>query len=137
MLRPGPAGRAAPQSPPPVPAAITGAGTGERTGQRGRRRQLFNAGIHDHSTERPVVPPSRNLFARIGTRWRLAIAVGLAAGLVAAVLPSGPPPVLTAKLLADRPSAAALAGPTVPSAVSLWPADAGCRRSGGQQLAGS
>ena len=51
--------------------------------------------------------------------WRLAIAAGvaagLAAGLVAAVQPSGPPPVLTARLLADRASAAALAGPTVPA----------------------
>lgn len=81
--------------------------------------ELFHAGIHDHSTERPVVPPPRNLFARIRMPWRLAIAAGLAAGLavglVAAVQPSGPPPLLTAKLLADRAAAAALAGPTVPA----------------------
>jgi hypothetical protein len=80
--------------------------------------ELFHAGIHDHSTERPVVPPPRNLFARIRMPWRLAIAAGLAAGLavglVAAIQPSGPPPVLTAKLLANRAAAAALARPTVP-----------------------
>ena len=81
--------------------------------------ELFGAGIHDHSAERSVVPPPRNLFARVRMPWRLAIAAGvaagLAAGLVAAVQPSGPPPVLTARLLADRASAAALAGPTVPA----------------------
>ena len=81
--------------------------------------ELFAAGIHDHSAERPVVRPPRNLFARVRMPWRLAIAAGmtagLAAGLVAAVQPSAPPPVLTAKLLADRASAAALAGPTVPA----------------------
>jgi hypothetical protein len=91
--------------------------------------ELFRAGMTDHSTERPVVPRSRNLFARIRTPWRLAIAaglaVGLAAGLLAAVQPSGPPAptavqpgsrsTLTAKLLADRASAAALTGPTVPA----------------------
>jgi len=82
--------------------------------------ELFDAGIHDHSAERSVVPAPRNLLARVRTRvpWRLAVAAGLAgglaAGLLAAVQPSGPPPVLTAKLLADRASAAALAGPTVP-----------------------
>jgi len=37
--------------------------------------ELFHAGIHDHSTERPVVPPPRNLFARIRMPWRLAIAM--------------------------------------------------------------
>jgi hypothetical protein len=81
--------------------------------------ELFGAGIHNHSAERSVVPPPRNLFARVRMPWRLAIAAGvaagLAAGLVAAVQPSGPPPVLTARLLANRASAAALAGPTVPA----------------------
>src|SRR5580658_5727025 len=80
--------------------------------------ELFRAGIKDHSSERPVVSRSRNPFARIRMPWRVAIAAGLAAGLavgvVAAVQPSGPPPALTAKLLADRAAAAALAGPTVP-----------------------
>ena len=80
--------------------------------------ELFHAGLDDHSTERSGVLPTRNPFARIRMPWRLAIATGLAAGLaaglVAAVQPSGLP-VLTAKLLADRASAAALAGPTVPA----------------------
>jgi hypothetical protein len=81
--------------------------------------ELFRAGIQDHSAERPVVSPSRNPFARVRMPWRVAIAAGLAAGLavglVAAIQPSGPPPMLTVKLLADRAAAAALAGPTVPA----------------------
>ena len=91
--------------------------------------ELFRAGMTDHSTERPVVPRSRHLFARIRMPWRLAIAAGVAAGqaagLLIAVQPSGPPAptavqpsspsTLTAKLLADRASAAALTGPTVPA----------------------
>src|SRR5580658_5010961 len=81
--------------------------------------ELFRAGIKDHSSERPVVFRSRNPFARVRMPWRVAIAAGLAAGLavgvVAAIQPPGPPPVLTAKLLADRAAAAALAGPTVPA----------------------
>jgi hypothetical protein len=52
-------------------------------------------------------------------RWRLVIAAGLAAGLtaglVAAIQPSGTPPALTAKLLAERASAAALTRPEVPA----------------------
>ena len=35
--------------------------------------ELFRAGIHDHSTERPVVPLPRNLSARIRMPWRLAV----------------------------------------------------------------
>jgi hypothetical protein len=90
--------------------------------------ELFRAGMTDHATERPVAPPPRRLLARIRMPWRLAIAgvaAGLAAGLLIAVQPSRPPaptavqpsgqPVLTAKLLADRAAAAALAGPTVPA----------------------
>ena len=83
--------------------------------------ELFDAGIHNHFAERSVVRPPRNLLARVRMRvpWRLAVATGLAGGLavglLAAVQPSGPPPVLTAKLLADRASAAALTGPTVPA----------------------
>jgi hypothetical protein len=98
--------------------------------------ELFLAGIKDHSAERSRVPATRNpfarrIFARIGMRWRLAIAAGLAAGLavglLVAVQPSGQqsgqpsaqaigqPSVLTAKLLADRAATAALAGPAVPA----------------------
>jgi hypothetical protein len=82
-------------------------------------QELFRAGIEDHSAERPVVPASRDLFARLRLRlpWRLAIAAALAAGLVAGLLAGlqpASPPVLTAKLLADRASAAALASPAVP-----------------------
>jgi len=80
--------------------------------------ELFEAGIDNHDAERSVVRAHRTRFARVRMPWRLAIAAGvaagLAAGLVAAVQPSGPPPALTAKLLADRASAAALAGPAVP-----------------------
>src|SRR5579863_832138 len=80
--------------------------------------ELFEAGIDNHDAERSVVRAHRTRFARVRIPWRLAIAAGvaagLAAGLVAAVQPSGPPPALTAKLLADRASAAALAGPAVP-----------------------
>jgi hypothetical protein len=84
--------------------------------------ELFQAGIHDHSPERTRVSRPGNPFARLGLRWRLAIATGLAAalaaGLLAAVQPSGQSSAqsstLTVELLADRASAAALAGPTVP-----------------------
>jgi len=91
--------------------------------------ELFRAGMTDHPTERRVAPPPRHLLARVRMPWRLAIAAGLTAGLAAglliAVQPSRPPaptavqpsssPRLTVKLLADRASAAALAGPTVPA----------------------
>jgi hypothetical protein len=102
--------------------------------------ELFRAGIQDHSAERARLPRTRNRlarrpFARIGMRWRLALAAGLAAGLALGVLvavqPSGQragqpagqpsaqaigqPSVLTARMLADRAAAAALAGPTVPA----------------------
>jgi hypothetical protein len=102
--------------------------------------ELFRAGIKDHSAERSRLPRTRNPlarrpFARIGMRWRLALAAGLAAGLALGVLvavqPSGQragqpagqpsaqaigqPSVLTARMLADRAAAAALTGPTVPA----------------------
>lgn len=100
--------------------------------------ELFRAGIEDHFAERARLPRTRNPlarrpFARIGMRWRLALAAGLAAGLALGVLvavqPSGQragqpagqpsaqaigqPSVLTARMLADRAAAAALTGPTV------------------------
>jgi hypothetical protein len=102
--------------------------------------ELFRAGLKDHSAERARLsltrnPLARRPFARIGMRWRLALAAGLAAGLALGVLvavqPSGQragqpagqpsaqaigqPSVLTARLLADRAAAAALTGPTVPA----------------------
>jgi hypothetical protein len=86
-----------------------------------RAEELFRAGIEDHSAERVVVPAHRHWISlpRLRLRWRLVIAAGLAAalaaGLVAAIQPSGIPPVLTARLLAERASAAALTGPEVPA----------------------
>jgi hypothetical protein len=83
--------------------------------------ELFRAGIEVHSAERVVVPAHRHWISlpRLRLRWRLAVAAGLAAalaaGLVAAIQPPGTPPVLTARLLAERASAAALAGPEVPA----------------------
>jgi len=78
-----------------------------------RAEQLFRAGLRE---ERPVVPRLRNPLTRIPLPWRLSVAVGaaaaLVAGIVVAVLPPGPH-VLTAKLLADRASAAALNQPAV------------------------
>src|SRR4051794_8044702 len=83
--------------------------------------ELFRAGIEDHSAERAMVPAPRTRFTlpRRRLRWRLVIAAGLAAGLagglVAAFQPSGAPPTLTARLLAERASAAALTRPEVPA----------------------
>lgn len=84
-----------------------------------RAEQLFAAGL---SGERPVRPRrprirlARIRLARVPLPWRMAVAVGaaaaLVAGIVVAVLPAGPV-VLTAKLLADRASAAALSQPAV------------------------
>jgi hypothetical protein len=82
-----------------------------------RAEQLFRAALREeHDPERAVVPRSRDPLTRIWSPWRLGIAASVAAALVAgvvvAVLPSAPV-VLTAKLLADRASAAALAQPAV------------------------
>ena len=102
--------------------------------------ELFRAGIEDNSAERARRPRTRNPlarrpFARVGMRWRLALAAGLAAclalGVLVAIQPSGQragqpagqpsaqavgqPSVLTARLLAGRAAAAALTGPTVPA----------------------
>ena len=79
--------------------------------------QLFRAALREqHYPERAVVPRPRNPLTRIRSPWRLGVAVSaaaaLVAGLVVAVLPSAPV-VLTAKLLADRASAAALNQPAV------------------------
>jgi hypothetical protein len=84
-----------------------------------RAEEIFRAALAEElSSERRPVPPSRNRFRPLRPKWRLAIAAPLALGLVAgvtvAVLPSSPP-VLTAKLLADRAAAAALTAPEVPA----------------------
>jgi hypothetical protein len=74
------------------------------------------AAAQELSPERRPGSPPRNRFRRPRPAWRLAIAValalGLAAGVTVAVLPSGQP-VLTVQLLADRAAAAALASPPV------------------------
>jgi len=82
-----------------------------------RTEEIFRAALTEElSSERPVVSPARNRFRRPRLAWRLAIAVpltlGLAAGVTAAVLPSGQP-ALTVQLLAARAAAAALASPPV------------------------
>jgi hypothetical protein len=78
-----------------------------------RAEQLFRAGLRE---QRPVAPHHRNPLPRVRPSWRLGVAVAavaaLAAGIVVAVLPSAPV-VLTAQLLADRASAAALTQPAV------------------------
>jgi hypothetical protein len=78
-----------------------------------RAEQLFYAGLRE---ERPVFPRPRTPLGRFRWSWRLAVAVAavaaLVAGILVAVLPSGPA-VLTAGLLADRASAAALTQPAV------------------------
>jgi hypothetical protein len=89
-----------------------------------RAEQLFRAALREeHYPQRSVVPRPRNLLTRVRNPltwvrpgWRLgaivSVAAALVAGVVVAVLPSAPV-VLTAKLLADRASAAALTQPTV------------------------
>lgn len=82
--------------------------------------ELFRAATAHQGTERVTTRSRRRPFVILGLdlRWRLVIAAGLAAalaaGLVAAFRPPGPAPVLTARLLAARASAAALDGPVVP-----------------------
>ncbi len=82
-----------------------------------RAEQLFRAALREeHHSERPVISRPRKPLTRIWSPWRLGVCVSVAAALVAgvvvAVLPSAPV-VLTAKLLADRASAAALTQPAV------------------------
>jgi hypothetical protein len=82
-----------------------------------RAEQLFRTALQEgHYPERAVVPRPRNPLTRIRSPWRLGIAVSaaaaLVAGIVVAVLPPSPV-VLTARLLADRASAAALTQPAV------------------------
>src|SRR2546423_9740919 len=79
--------------------------------------QLFRAGLRaGPCPERSTVRRRGNPLARIWSPWRLGVAAtvaaALVAGLVLAVLPAAPV-VLTAKLLADRASTAALAQPAV------------------------
>jgi len=85
-----------------------------------RAEQLFRAGLREEpfpSRRMVLRPRPRKRLTRIPLPWRLGLAVGtaaaLAAGILVAVLPSAAPPVLTARLLADRASAAALARPAV------------------------
>ena len=82
-----------------------------------RAEHLFATALHqDPRSERTRVPRPGHAVARIRATWRLAIlaclVAGVAAGAVVAVQPSSPAP-LTAKLLADRASAAALSRPAV------------------------
>jgi hypothetical protein len=82
-----------------------------------RVEEIFRAALAEElSAERPVVSPLRNRFRQLRPAWRLAIAaplaLGLAAGVMVAVQPSGQP-ALTVQLLADRAAAAALASPAV------------------------
>ena len=82
-----------------------------------RAEQVFRAALREeHYPERTVVPPPRNPLTRIPLPWRVSVAVGAAAALVAGILTavlSPGPVVLTVKLLADRASAAALSQPAV------------------------
>ena len=82
-----------------------------------RAAKLFRtAPREEHYPERPVAPRPWNPLARVRPGWRLGVTVSaaaaLAAGIVVAVHPSAPV-VLTAQLLANRASAAALAQPAV------------------------
>jgi hypothetical protein len=84
-----------------------------------RAEEIFRAGLTEElSSERRSASPPRNRLRQRRLKWRLAIAaplaLGLAAGVTVAVLPSGPP-VLTVQLLADRAAAAALTDPDVPA----------------------
>jgi hypothetical protein len=90
--------------------------------------EIFRAALAEElSSERHVVSPPRNRFRRLRPPWRLVIAVplalGLAAGVTVAVLPSGQPE-LTVQLLADRAAAAALNSRVIPpgpgSAAGRW-----------------
>lgn len=104
-----------------------------------RAEEIFRTALTDElSSERPVVSPPRNPLRQLRPKWRLAIAVplalGLAAGVTVAILPSSPP-VLTAQLLADRAAAAALTDPPVPAGQWIYEVTehtipAGIRRAG-------
>jgi hypothetical protein len=96
-----------------VPGIVGAAAAGLAASAAPRAEQLFHAGLREG---RPVIPRPRNPLTRIRPSWRLSAAVAtaaaLVAGIVVAVLPSSPV-ILTAQLLADRASAAALIQPTV------------------------
>ncbi len=90
-----------------VPAGVTA-----------RAEQLFRDGLRaEHDPERAVVSPPRQPLTRTWPSWRrlgvtAAAVTVLVAGIVTVVRPSHPV-ALTAKLLADRASAAALTQPQV------------------------
>ena len=77
---------------------------------------LTAAAAEELSSERGLESPTRNRFHRLRPAWRLAIAMplalGLAAGVMVEVLPSGQA-ALTVQLLADRAAAAALASRSI------------------------
>jgi len=80
-----------------------------------RAEEIFRTALAEElSSERHSASPPRHRLRKRWPAWRLVIAVplalGLAAGVTVAVLPSSPP-VLTAQLLADRAAAAALNSP--------------------------
>jgi hypothetical protein len=84
-----------------------------------RAEEIFRAALTEElSSERRLVSAPRNRFRPLRPKCRLAIAaplaLGLAAGVTVAVLPSSPP-VLSAELLADRAAAAALTNPDEPA----------------------
>ncbi len=89
-------------------------------GTAGAEEIFRNALIKDLSPARHPAARFRHRyrFRRPRATWRVAVAVplalGLAAGVIVAVLPSSPP-VLTVQLLADRAAAAALTRPAVPA----------------------
>jgi hypothetical protein len=81
-----------------------------------RAQELFRAGLREHHHPERTVAPRRTTLGQFRSGWRLGVVLSVAAALVAGIAvwaqPSAPVP-LTARLLADRASAAALAQPAV------------------------